>query len=196
MPKGKMVFIVEGDLEKKFLEKQCKSHLIIRKIPSNGDSVCIDKIVSMIRAIVELINNPGEIFVVLDREGRVETAEQLEQIISTKLNEIFPRKLLSIHIADRMIENWIIADIDVLLSEGLEIEGDPTMFEGCGGKAKIKAAFRKNNSSYSETVDGVRLLEKCMPTVLAQKSASFSRLYPRLLEKVGFCTWVTKTIRN
>lgn len=194
MPKGKLVFIVEGDLEKKFLEKQCKSHFIIRKIPSNGDSVSVVRIIAMIKAIIELINNPGDIFVIIDREGRSETSEELEQFIFDGLVGAAPGSQFSIHVADRMIENWIIAEQRVLISENLEVEINSGKFEGCGGKAKLKAAFKKIDSSYSETVDGVRLLERCIPSIIAKNSPSFSRLYPKLLTNIGFCSWVTKTI--
>lgn len=193
MPKGKMVFIVEGDLEKKFLEGQCKKHLIIRKIPSNGDSVSIERIAMMIKTIISLINNPGNIFVIIDREGRAESAIDLEQLILDRLSGVAPGCQISIHVADRMIENWILAEKNVLTAESLVVEETIESFEGCGGKSKLKAAFKKINSSYSETVDGVRLLERCIPSVIADKSPSFSRLYLKLIVEVGFCSWVTKT---
>lgn len=193
MPRGKTVFIVEGELEKKFLSRQCNDKLVIRKIQSNGNKVSVDCIAKMVKSILRLIRNPGDIFVVIDREGRDETSEELEQLIHGKILAAVPGIVLSVHVADRMIENWILADGKALSSENLEIEGVLSGFEGCGGKARIKAAFKKNNSSYSETVDGVRLLERCIPAVIAQNSASFSRFYQELLQKVGFCGWVTKT---
>lgn len=193
MPRGKMIFIVEGDLERIFLQRQCGNKLIIRKIPCNGDSVSIERIAIMVKSILAIIRNPGDVFVVIDREGRSETAEEIEQLILGQLNGIVAGVLFSIHIADRMTENWILAEGNALLSENLEVDEMHGGYEGCGGKAKLKTAFKKLNSTYSETVDGVRLLEKCIPSVIAGNSPSFFRLYHQLINKLDSCAWVTKT---
>jgi hypothetical protein len=189
MPKGKAAFIVEGDLEKDFLQKQCNNKSIIRKIPSNGENVPIERLAAMVKAILDTLKNSSHIFVILDRETRDATAEQLEQELLGSLVAKGAMGAIYVHFADRMIENWIISDTKVLMDESLEI-GATEGTEGIGGKGQLKQAFKRQKQSYSERIDGVRLLEKCAASALAQNSPSFARLYIRLQGANLGCPWL------
>jgi hypothetical protein len=191
MPRGKVAFVVEGELEKDFLQKQCATKTVIRKIPSNGENVAIERLASMIKAILDTLDNPTRVFVILDRERRQAAAEELE---ATLLNEIVSRGIalpISVHIADRMVENWIIADPEALASEQLVIDATEGT-EGVGGKGKLKKAFRDQNQTYSERVDGVRLLERSVASVIATNSPSFSRLYASMQAAALPCAWIQR----
>lgn len=189
MPKGKVTFIVEGDLEMTFLKNQCGNSSIIRKVPSNGDDVSMDCLAKMVHAIVGMGPEPTCLFVILDREHRLVTSVQLEVELINRLKALKVADNCHVHFADRMIENWIISDDAVLNANQLEVNLGKDGTEGCGGKAKLKEAFKKNRLSYSERIDGTKLLSKCSAKKLATASISFRRLSDALIaENIG-CHW-------
>lgn len=189
MPRSKPIFIVEGDLEKEFLQKHCDSKSIIRKIPSNGRNVPVDRLAEMVIAILEAIRNPTRVFVIVDREGRDISSSVLEESLLNRLTELGAQGSISVHVPDRMIENWILADHDACAAEHLDVDL-PGSAEGCSGKSVIKGAFRQTRQAYSERIDGVRLLTSCKPEVIAQNSPSFARLHEQLAPVVSTCRWL------
>ncbi|SRR6266567_5964852 len=191
MPRGKVAFVVEGELEKDFLQNQCGHKTVIRKIPSNGDDVLIQRLAEMVKAILDTLRNPIQVFVILDREKRDVAATDLENMLLKELLKRGATGAISIHFADRMIENWIIADQTALASEHLTVEA-PEGTEGIGGKGKLRQAFKAHHQTYSERVDGVRLLEKCTASVVAETSPSFSRLYSNIRAAELPCAWIER----
>ena len=90
-----------------------------------------------------------------------------------------------------MVENWIIADSRALLSEDLIVDVTDGA-EGFGGKSRLKQAFRVRELTYSERVDGVRLLNKCSASAIAQKCESFARLYNSVKNAEVHCEWIER----
>ncbi len=191
MPKGKVVFVVEGELEKDFLQKQCGTQSIIRRVPSNGEDVALGRLALMVRAILLTIKNPSKVFVILDREMRDRGASECEAELLSELRGLGINTDISVHFADRMVENWIIADSRALLSEDLIVDVTDGA-EGFGGKSRLKQAFRVRELTYSERVDGVRLLNKCSASAIAQKCESFARLYNSVKNAEVHCEWIER----
>ena len=191
MPKGKVAFVVEGELEKDFLQNQCGHKAVIRRIPSNGEGVLVQRLAEMVKAILDTLRNPTHVFVILDREKRDIAARDLESTLLGELVKRGAKGVINVHFADRMIENWILADQHALDSERLTVEA-PDGTEGTSGKGKLRQAFRAHHQTYSERVDGVRLLEKCAASVVAENSASFSRLYSNIKAAELPCAWMNR----
>ena len=192
MPKGKVTFIVEGELELAFLKNQCGSKAIFRKVPSNGDDVSMECLTKMVAAIVGMGPEPEVLFVILDREHRALTALQLEQDLERRIVALSLSSKLSVHFADKMVENWIIADDEAMIKSGLQIEVGKLGTEGCGGKSKLKEAFKKKRLSYSERIDGPKLLNACSAKKLAANSPSFKRLADALKANSIECHWAAQ----
>lgn len=192
MPKGKVTFIVEGDLELTFLKCQCRNSSVVRKVPSNGDDVSMECLAKMVKAIVQVGNEPSSLFIVLDREHRHASSEELENDLGMRLQTMGLAGNLHVHFADRMIENWILADQSVLNANQLEVKLGSGGTEGIGGKSKLKEAYKKKGLSYNERLDGSKLLSQCSAKTLATNSSSFKRLSESLTAEKISCNWAKK----
>ena len=129
---------------------------------------------------------------ILDREHRALTALQLEQDLERRIAALSLSSKLSVHFADKMVENWIIADDEAMIKSGLQIEVGKLGTEGCGGKSKLKEAFKKKRLSYSERIDGPKLLNACSAKKLAANSPSFKRLADALKANSIECHWAAQ----
>jgi hypothetical protein len=93
--------------------------------------------------------------------------EILEQLASKKLTAD-----IRIGVADRMIENWILADANALGNHA-EI---PAETDGFGGKGLMKRIM----PTYSETVDGPDLFFKADASKMYENSPSFKHFVNQL----------------
>ena len=171
-------FIVDGFTEKLIIQKICPGQPISRT-DLNGRDVSIQAIAKKIASLIRLFNNRNyPIIVLIDKEERdmstVEIIEELEtQIIENGIIDCD----LRIGVADRMIENWIIADWDCLNSKK---KNKPNITEGLNGASVIK----KIKGSYGKTTDGVDLFLSANQNVMYENSESF-KLFVDKLEGVG-----------
>lgn len=192
MPKGLPVFLVEGHLEHDFLEEICgKKKSRVLKIP-NGKTVSPKVIARQVIAQVSMLaEEPSYVTVVADREQRAESAIDVENEIANELQQQGLMIPFSVHVPDKMIENWILADVNVLNGEGLSISlAVPA--EGCHGKSVLDAAFRKKRSKYNERIDGVKLLKLCKASTVSSVSPSFQRLRLQLKNIFLGCHWIQR----
>lgn len=179
-------FIIEGDLEKDFLEKVC-SGKTVRKIGANGDSVALQEIARRVASHIRLVcKRCSPIVVIFDREGRAQSAEEIEREILRliKLEGIDVDVIVSV--ADRQIENWILADKETH-RERFNYPDGMESFEGVCGKAYLKRFLRKE-TKYSETIHGSDWLKRSDAANIAKRSTSFRRLSENLLN-LG-CWWL------
>lgn len=185
---NKPAFLVEGDLEQKFIQNACPG-APVRKINCNGDSVCIESIAKRVGSLARLLHKRfSPIVVIFDRENREISARDLKRkFIEALKTECIDSKVI-VGIPDRDIENWILADYSVFSSAaGIESVLIPPSFEGKKGKSIIKKSLG-NEKSYVETVDGVAWLKSCRANVIRENSASFSEFMDEL---IGLqCRWL------
>ncbi len=189
MPKP--AFIVEGHMEQLVVQKLCPD-TPVQRLEANGDQTEISAIVDRIEAIYRILNNRFyPICVVFDREGRDETCDQIKVAVEV---ELVARNLdvgqFRIGVCDRMIENWLLADFDLLnrrYSYTANVE-----FEGTNGKASLSRICDKVER-YRETTVGVKLALEMNVGVVYQNSPSFRAL----VDQVDFeCRWLRSLQSN
>jgi Domain of unknown function (DUF4276) len=168
-------FIVDGFTELTIIQRLCPNRPIKRSI--NGKNVSLKRAAAEIVTIIRTMNNRYYPIVILtDREKRPDDfltiaddlkREIVEQLVSKKMTAD-----IRIGIADRMIENWLLADADSL--------GNPTEIpietDGFGGKGLMK----KLMPTYSETVDGPDLFFKADASKMYENSPSFKHFVNQL----------------
>lgn len=162
-------FLVEGELEKAFIENACPGAPVKRIIP-NGIAVSLDVIAERIMTHFRLLKKRGHspILIILDKEGRACTWEKLRDDLRGKLKTNGADDFI-IGVCNKKIENWIIADTD---GTGLSSNENPTA-EETNGKKYIKSKL----GEYHETTIGVQLLKKARPSIMILKSPSFADFY-------------------
>lgn len=162
-------FIVEGEMEQKFLTQICgRRGIRVLTVGVNGKNVPMKAMSKHIGALLRQLNDRNyPVVIVFDRETRKETCDELLNDLCEELEEL--RKLghhrydpskLMIGISDRMTENWILADHEYMTSVfGVKFEEKKSKynnFEGRHGKNIIKELLA--DISYKETSRGVEML--------------------------------------
>lgn len=163
---SKPAFIVDGFTEKLILGKICPGNPI-RRTDLNGNSVTIKAIANKISSLIRLLNNKYyPIIIVIDREDREQNCEEIIEQLETELIEKgHVNDNLRINVADKMLENWIIADWTKISDK----EEKPQETDGLRGSSIIK----KHKGSYGKTTDGVELFTKANPSIIYENSPSF-----------------------
>lgn len=166
---SKPAFIVDGFTEKLILEEICPGSKITRT-DLNGKTVTIKAIGKKISALIKLLgNNFYPIIILVDKEDRQESCEILIRELTEELIENgCGDQDIRVFFADRMIENWIIADWKILNRQ----EEKPLKTDGLRGSKIIKDSF----GTYSKTIDGVKLFLKCNSRTIYDNSPSFKRM--------------------
>lgn len=161
-------FIVDGHTEQKFLGCICPGQPI-RRTNLNGKSVTISAIANKIASLIRLLGNRHyPIIIIIDRESRIETAEELSSELHNQLIQLgLGNHDLRVGFADRMIENWIIADFEKIG----KIAKKPIETDGLRGSSVIK----KHKGSYNKVIDGVNLLLSVDKKVVYNSSPSYRR---------------------
>ena len=172
----KPAFLVEGDLEQKFIQSVCPGSPV-QKINCNGDRVEISAIAKRVGTLGRLLQKRFRpLIVVFDREKRNLSCDEIE----LELRECLKSEDLNVEtligIPDREIENWILADFETFIHcSGCDEELNFEAFEGTSGKSKIKSML-PSGKAYVETVEGVAWLKQCRAKKLAERSPSFAKL--------------------
>lgn len=108
----KPAFFVDGPMERKILQNLDVSSPI-RITGLNGNKVEISAIVKKIAPSIRLLEKKYDpIIILIDREGRQISAKKIIQELTIELKKNDVKNNLIIGVADRMIENWILADWD------------------------------------------------------------------------------------
>jgi len=166
---SKPAFIVDGFTEKLILERICPGSRVSRT-DLNGNCVTIQAIGKKISTLIKVLGNRYyPIIVIVDKEDRDKSCEELITELSTEINNNgCANQDIRVFFADRMVENWIIADWNIL---GTTKE-KPENTDGLRGSKVIK----ENKGKYSKTIDGVELFMKCDTKAIYNNSPSFKKL--------------------
>jgi hypothetical protein len=112
-----------------------------------------------------------------DRESRPEAASTFGERIGRAVADAASAVAFHVVIADRMIENWFLADVEELSAKRAFVKRGLRQknYEGTHGKAVLKGLLVKNHA-YSEVRDGPALFETIRLSVAVKNSASLARL--------------------
>ena len=167
-------FIVDGYTELKIIQHLCPGKPVKRTY-LNGKDVKIPLIAKKIASHIRLLGNRYyPIIVLVDKEEReISFEEMANQIREGIMCEGIKDQDIRIGVADRMIENWIIADWDLLTGSK---EKKPQITDGCNGTSVIK----KVKKSYDKTTDGVNFFISSRQHLLYSNSPSFRHFIDQL----------------
>lgn len=142
-------FIVDGYTELKILQNICPGRPI-KRTDCNGKDVKIKAIAKKIALHIRILNNKYyPIVILVDKEERdISFEEMAEQIRNELINEGITDQDLRIGVADRMIENWIIADWEQFNGT---FDNKPILTDSCNPNSII----RRKKDSFDKTTDGV-----------------------------------------
>lgn len=182
-------FFVDGVMEKLILQKIGASAKIVTT-GLNGKNVRIDAIAKKISSSIRILNGRYRpIIILIDREGRGITADKIVQELNSELinNNINDERIVGV--ADRMTENWILADWDSF-KKSTNIKKDKlySSFEGRNGVSIIK----KYIPYYQKTTDGVHLFTKAKASSMKKNSASFEKFINQILPMNCKCYWTSQ----
>lgn len=174
-------------MEQRFITQVCKGQPV-RRIGCNGDQVSMAGMAKHLAPLLRLLENRYPRVVFFDRERRdescVELAEQL--LVELEKYEVSVENLV-IGVADRTIENWILADSG--LPETVDcLSAGTSNIEGQFGKSLMRNAMNAS-SGYKETTTGLMLLKSMRPSVARINSESLSHF----LDQLDFpCWWLDR----
>jgi hypothetical protein len=186
MPKP--AFIVDGQMEKKILQRLCPD-TPIRVLNCNGEDVALDAIADRVVTLINIFNNKFHpIIILIDRENRPATTTRIIKDLSNKIQDRGCSDSVIIGVPDRMTENWILADWNNYCDKvGIPPTPRPINFEGTNGKGKIKD-YLPEKIKYHETVEGVEWFVSANPRTIAKNSRSFYTLLHSI--KSLSCRWI------
>lgn len=150
-------FLVDGHQEKKFVQKICPGKPV-RMLNLNGSSVTPTAIAKRIASHCRLLRGKYHPIVIwVDREDRETPAPVLVAELDAAIRAEGVRDDVVLGVADRAIENWILADRKTVHPYCRDKVSYPRQPDGFNGKSKMK----KLVADYHETTVGVELLTKC-----------------------------------
>ena len=182
-----ILMFLEGTMERLFINNNF--HYITVVPLKNGRDVPISFLCKFMESTLRLRGVYDLVIVWLDREERGEEAEDIARLMrESLLNQgIAPDKVF-VGVADRMTENWILAD-EELITQFFELEKYTYTFEGAYGVGKLEDLFKEAGRPYRKTTDGVLLLKKRRLREAAKRSAS-ARCF---IEHLNIdCWWLTE----
>lgn len=172
-------------MEQKIVQRLCPGQPV-RLIGCNGDSVSMFAVYKALNLHIRMLKNYHPIVILLDRERRMQTCDVLIAELRALLDQNGHTGRYVIGMADRTIENWILADWSSACTryEGCREFGDDS--EACHGKSTIRRLMPRN-IIYHETTIGVELFLLVRPATIFEASKSFRDFVGQL--KIG-CYWL------
>lgn len=178
-------FIVEGQMEQKFLSQNCGKRTRVWRIGFNGKNVPIGAIAKRISDMMPLLDNFHPIVIVFDREGRNESSDEISQNLLEELARLgYESAKFRIGIPDNMIENWLLADYD-LMETVFGVKFKIKEYDGKDGEKVIVNLLGKD--SYKKTSWGVDMLKRMNVKRASENSPSLDKFINTLDFK---CWWL------
>ncbi len=167
------VFFIDGQMEKKIIQALCPNQPI-RVTGLNGKDVTVKAIAKKIAPLIRLLGNKFyPIVILLDKEARKITFEEMaNQTKEALIEEGITDQDLRIGVADRMIENWILADWETFAGKKTK----PPETEGINGSSIIK----KVKGGYDKTTEGVEYFIAARQNILYNSSESYKHFIDQL----------------
>jgi low affinity Fe/Cu permease len=159
-------FIVDGFTERNIIQNICPG-APIRRTDLNGKDVSIEAMAKKIASLIRVLNNRHyPIIILVDKESRsISCKEMINKLEETIRKEGITNLDLRVGVADRMLENWIIADWDKLKSK----KAKPSSTDCINGCGKLKEII----GSYGKTTDCVDMFLNADIKKMYKNSPSF-----------------------
>ena len=185
-------FLVDGVMEQRIIGHICPGKTV-QRLNCNGIDTPLEVIVNRIEFHIRLLNNRhSPIVVVIDRERRTKTCEQISGEISDLLSGRGYTGQFVVGVVDRCIENWILADWSSVANRfkqyGIRTAPKGANFEGKQGKSELKKLLPRD-LLYNEPTWGKDMFLSCRPERIYQKSASFRAFVDQLNLH---CPWLSR----
>lgn len=167
-------FIVEGQMEQKIVRRLCPGQPAIR-IGCNGEDVHINRMCDFVETHIRTFGNRYyPIFVVFDREGRTETAAEIQQSVTADLNgRGLEDQDIRVFVADRQTEDWYLRDLESIRDHyGL----GPHVPQNFQGKSGLKQ-YLNPKVAYHETTIGVDIFFIVSWTKIREACDQFAGLF-------------------
>lgn len=177
-----VAFLVDGHTEQRFIQRICPKKTV-QRINLNGSSVGASAIAKRIATQVRLWGGKYfPIIIIIDLEDRdVSHTEFADDLVAELRNQGIEDSLI-VGVADRMIENWIVADAQLLGWDDV-----PVVTDGIHGAGKLKEL----KGVYDKAGDGPDLLSRARPSRIRARSPSFDALFNKLPILPG-CHWLQR----
>jgi hypothetical protein len=184
-------FIVDAQTEKKIVQTICPG-VTVRTTNLNGYDVSIDAIAKAVSSLIRLFKGRYfPVFIIIDREGRTQSSEELERHLESELaeNHGIDGSQIIVTFPDRMIENWMIGDV-IFFDQVYDIQ-IAGQYEGQNGKSIIRRLLAEKKITYHETTVGVGIFSHIDPNNICHCSASFKRFRDRAKP---YCSWLRPVV--
>ncbi|MFA5794425.1 MAG: DUF4276 family protein [Candidatus Brocadiia bacterium] len=184
-------FIVDGQMEQKIIQKICPGQPV-RLLQCNGRNVSYEAAAKKAASLIRLQKRYQPIIIIFDREGRPDNHRFIANALYRAIEDQgIPKVTVIIGVPDRMIENWLLADIKAVNCYYSKIKPiKQKIFEGNSGKSRIRSLIGR--SQYSETQDGPEIFIKCNQSCMCQNSDSFNEFYGKI--KTIKCRWLHNVV--
>lgn len=177
----KPAFLVDGLTEKRFVQRACKGRPV-QILNCNGETVAPGAIAKRAASLIRLWGGRCfPIVILVDRESRQEGASEFAETLSRAIRDEGIEDEVIVGVADRMIENWMIAD-PALWPDFEEIDS----VDGISGVSVIKRRL----GSYNKAANGPELLHRCRASEIRTRSTSFSAFADQLSRLR--CSWLRR----
>lgn len=159
-------FIIDGFTERNILQNICPG-APIRRTDLNGKNVSIEAMGKKIASLIRVLNNRHyPIIILVDKESRnISCKEMIKKLETSIKNEGIENIDFRVGVADRMLENWILADWEKLRCKMKK----PSNTDNINGCAKLKEAI----GSYGKTTDCVEMFLNADVSNIYKHSVSF-----------------------
>ena len=175
-------YLVDGITEQRFIQLVCKN-VSVKLTNLNGKSVETSALAKRIASLIRIWKGRYHpIVIVVDREKRNEAAEAFAADLLEKIKAENITDEIIVGVADRMIENWMIADPALWPDKTI-----PPIVDGTAGASVVKSYL---NGSYDKVANGPQLLHRSRAKEICKRSPSFAALFAQL-GRLN-CHWLRK----
>lgn len=154
--------IVDGESDFAALRTRFGYCVVLKTDGPRGHEISAEEIARTSRKQIDMLVDLGcsKIVLVTDLEQRIEKWEVFADSLNSALKELSCRTTPSAAVANKMFENWILADIGYLSTQKKYIKKGlkQKAFEGKHGKQILKRCFAKGHD-YHETVHAPDLFQ-------------------------------------
>jgi len=159
-------FIVDGFTERNIIQNICPG-APIRRTDLNGKDVSVEAMAKKIASLIRLLNNRHyPIIILVDKESRkISCKEMISKLEASIKSEGINNLDFRVGVADRMLENWIIADWAKLKTK----KGKPSSTDCINGCGQLKELI----GSYGKTTDCVEMFLNADIKKIYKNSPSF-----------------------
>jgi hypothetical protein len=176
-------FLVDGVMEQRIIGQICRGKTV-QRLNCNGTNTPLEVIVNRIEFHIRILNNRySPIIVLIDREKRRRTCEEIAVEMSRLLSGRGYGGQLVLGVVDRCIENWILADWSSVVEHFKEYRivtrSEGALFEGTQGKTELKKLLPRE-LLYNEPTWGKDMFLCCRPDRIYENSASFRTFVDQL----------------